>query len=120
MINIRDNGEQAIFAGDLNAKSITWSSPLTDNRRKYIEEWVAELDLVIINSGDVPTFERGSSRSFIDVTEATAKLAKKIKGWKVLLGEALTYHHHILFELENNHIIGQQVVRKKPFRCCSF
>ncbi|KAJ8934797.1 hypothetical protein NQ314_013194 [Rhamnusium bicolor] len=73
MINIRDNGEQAIFAGDLNAKSITWSSPLTDNREKYIEEWVAELDLVIINSGDVPTFERGSSWSFIDADTDTTE-----------------------------------------------
>lgn len=49
----------------------------------------AELDLVICNHGDTPTFERGDNKSFMDVTETCSTMNK----------EALTYHHYILVEV---------------------
>ncbi|KAJ8967280.1 hypothetical protein NQ317_001950 [Molorchus minor] len=81
MKSIRDGNSEAIFAGDLNAKSALWGSPFTDNRGKYIADWA------------------GASKSYIDVTGATAGIAKKIHGWEVLQDEVLTYHQHIYFEV---------------------
>lgn len=115
MTNIRDSKKEKIFAGDLNAKSNAWGSPYTDARGKYVDEWVAELDLVIMNRGNTPTFERGNSRSFIDVTGATANVAKKIKGWEVLLGEFLTLHNHIYFEICQSVSIRPSSTRKALF-----
>lgn len=100
MTQLRDHRGEAILAGDLNAKSVLWGSPYSDARGDYISEWAAELNLVICNTGKTPTFERGTSSSFIDVTGATAKIAKKIRGWEVLRGEVLTYHNHIIFEVD--------------------
>lgn len=100
MTNIRNSKKEAIFAGDLNAKSTAWGSPYTDERGKYMEEWMDELNLVILNTGTTPTFERGNSRSFIDVTGTTTNIARKIKKWEVLTGEFLTFHNHIYFEME--------------------
>ncbi|KAJ8977860.1 hypothetical protein NQ317_004768 [Molorchus minor] len=100
MVQIRDGEKEAIFAGDLNAKSALWGSPYSDERGNYVAEWAAELNLTIINTGTTPTFERGSSGTYIDVTGATANITKYVKGWEVLSGEVLTFHHHILFEVD--------------------
>lgn len=109
MFQIGEQKFDAIFAGDLNAKSVLWGSPYSDERGRYIEDWAAALDLVIINKGKTPTFERGWSKSYIDVTGATTKMAKRIRGWEVLTGEVLTYHHHIIFEINIGKINGNKV-----------
>ncbi|KAJ8928738.1 hypothetical protein NQ314_018663 [Rhamnusium bicolor] len=105
MVQIRDDGVEAIFAGDLNAKSSLWGSPFTDVRGDYVTEWAAELDLVIINTDTTPTYER--SRSCACVTGTTANISRKVKGWKVLSGEALTFHHHIIFEIDHQKNVGK-------------
>lgn len=108
MTQIRDGDTEAVFAGDLNAKSALWGSPFTNDRGHYVAEWVAELNLVILNTGTTPTFERGRSQSYIDVTGATANLAGKVKDWEVLSGEVLTYHHHILFNVDCQARVGRR------------
>lgn len=100
MFQIRDGDTEAVFAGDINAKSALWGSPFTNDRGHYVAEWLAELNLVILNTGTSPTFERGRSKSYIDVTGATANLAGKVRDWEVLAGEVLTYHHHIYFDVD--------------------
>nr|CAH7762818.1 unnamed protein product [Callosobruchus chinensis] len=57
-----------------------------DQRGKYIEEWVAALNLVIMNTGDTPTFQRGISASYIDVIGTTTDTARKVGKWEVLEG----------------------------------
>lgn len=46
-----------IIEGDLNAKSAL-CCPRTDKRRRFLEEWVAELDLAVINAGRASTCVR--------------------------------------------------------------
>ncbi|CAH1988125.1 unnamed protein product [Acanthoscelides obtectus] len=105
---IRDSGCEVILAGDLNAKSTFWGSPLTDHRGRYLEEWIAELNMTIVNSGGLPTFQRGESRSFIDVTAATSTISTKVTHWKVLPGETLSYNNHIYFELDIQGTTGRK------------
>lgn len=47
------------YTGNLNA-DYSLGLPITDPRGKYIDEWGAELDLVIGNNGSTPPFEYGN------------------------------------------------------------
>lgn len=89
-----------VIAGDVNAKSPMWGSPKSDARGDYIGDWASELNLVFLNTG-VPTFERGSSKTHIDITSACQKMAKRVKGWDTVDGEYNTYHHPIIYEVED-------------------
>lgn len=98
--DIKASNVDVVVAGDFNAKAAMWGSPITDRRGEHLMEWAAELNLSPINTGDVPTFERGGSKSFIDITWASENLTKYVKNWEVLPEEVLTYHHYIYFEVE--------------------
>lgn len=100
MYEVRRRKREAIIVGDLNAKSPAWGSPTEDARGVYLTEWAAVLDLVVINRGDTPTFVRGESKSFIDITLATTRIASKIKNWTVSDEESLSLHRFIYFELD--------------------
>ncbi|KAJ8928007.1 hypothetical protein NQ314_019473 [Rhamnusium bicolor] len=50
---------------------------------------------------------RKARKSYIDVTGATANISRKVKRWKVLSGEALTFHHHIIFEIDHQKNVGK-------------
>lgn len=97
---IKNTNLNVVVVGDFNSKSAIWGSPITDIRGEYLAECAAELDLVAMNCGKVPTFERGNSKSYIDITWASRKMAGKITNWKVLQEEVSTYHNHIYFELQ--------------------
>lgn len=60
--------EEFVIAGDMNAKSPQWGSPISDARGEYLADWFAGMDIVVHNTGGTPTFRRGDSFSFIDVT----------------------------------------------------
>lgn len=66
MTFVRDKGEKTIALGDLNSKSTLWGE-VQDARDEYLSQWLATLDMTVANDWGVPTFERGRSRSVIDV-----------------------------------------------------
>ncbi|KAK9708598.1 Endonuclease-reverse transcriptase [Popillia japonica] len=76
--SVRSENKEAVIAGDINAKSFLWQSPVSDKRGEYWAEWVAALDLVVHNTGEVATFARGTTESFIDVTLSTQKMSTRI------------------------------------------
>lgn len=88
-----------IIAGDINAKSGMWGSPTTDARGEMWEELMSTLGLMAVNQGTKPTFVRGQSRSFIDVTLATEQIASKIKNWRVLDRDTMTNHKYITYSV---------------------
>ncbi|XP_072395164.1 uncharacterized protein [Diabrotica undecimpunctata] len=87
-----------IIVGDINAKSILWGSPRNDNKGEIWNEWISTADLVVLNNGK-HTFERGVSRSHIDVTLASNHYANKINNWDVLEDNIFTFHKYITFEI---------------------
>ena len=99
---------EEIILGDFNIKSPRWGSPVSDNRGEFFTEWFDALDLVVHNTGNVPTFVMGMSASFIDVTCSTQKIAKEILNWKVLDDEPVSDHSFIYFEIKD-----RKVNRKK-------
>nr|CAI5821092.1 unnamed protein product [Callosobruchus analis] len=50
---------------------------------------IAEMNLVIWNDGKIPTFQRGQSYSFIDVTLATQDITRDLVKWEVLEAECM-------------------------------
>ncbi|KAK9709882.1 Endonuclease-reverse transcriptase [Popillia japonica] len=112
--DIKATGLDAVIAGDFNSKSPMWGSPVTDIRGEYLMEWAAELGLNAINVGDTPTFERGASKSYIDITWASESIANRIHGWEVLPDEVFTFHNFIYFEIRTT--THQEVESRRIFR----
>lgn len=100
MEDCRNTNGEVIVLGDINAKSPLWGSPITDARGEYLVEWLSALDMVVINEGNRPTFERRGASSFIDITSATRGTAAKISNWEVLEEESLSDHKYIFFEIK--------------------
>ncbi|XP_072400594.1 uncharacterized protein [Diabrotica undecimpunctata] len=92
-------GEEFLVLGDFNAKSSEWGSPVTDARGRMLTDWVSALDLVVLNTGLEPTFVRGNSESYINVTCSSTRLATRVREWMVLPDYAGTHHRYIYFEV---------------------
>ncbi|KAK9736986.1 Endonuclease-reverse transcriptase [Popillia japonica] len=54
MEKAKSQGAEFIIMGDLNVTSPQWGSPVADPRGEYLTEWLAELDMTVINKGDKP------------------------------------------------------------------
>lgn len=78
-------------------------------------EWAAELGLNTINVGDTRTFERGNTKSYIDITWATDEVTEWIKKWEALNGEFFTLHNHIYFEITHRTVCYRRTKRVHRF-----
>lgn len=61
-LNIRSSTLPVIVAGDFNAKSRMWGSPIEDDKGILLADMVSALDLLVCNDGQALTFVRGSSK----------------------------------------------------------
>ncbi|XP_029177940.1 uncharacterized protein LOC114945803 [Nylanderia fulva] len=95
-VAIRILGGRTLICGDFNAKSSQWGSRNTDRRGELVDEWAAEHDLRLINSGALPTCIRPQGWSIIDLTWSTADICGSISGWQVMNNtESLSDHEYI-------------------------
>ena len=70
---------KVLVAGDFNARAAEWGMPHTKSRGRKIVDMTARLNLIIHNSGRVPTFRRqGHTGTILDITMATEAIAPKI------------------------------------------
>lgn len=60
--------EEGIVLVDISVKSVQWGSPYSDRRDEYWIERLSTLNLIIHNTGGMPTVVRGNSQTYIDVT----------------------------------------------------
>ncbi|KAJ8910377.1 hypothetical protein NQ315_012824 [Exocentrus adspersus] len=100
--DIKDKGTKVALAGDFNAKSPWWGEGREDRRGATLVEWMGGNDMIIINEGNMPTFEREGSTSILDLTMATGNWAEKFKKWKVREEETLSLHKYIYFEIDDH------------------
>nr|CAH7733768.1 unnamed protein product [Callosobruchus chinensis] len=80
---VNDSIGEDIILGDLNAESSQWDSPVTDRKGGLLCDLIAEMDIMIFNDGITPTFSRGFSSSYIEVTLASPEVARKFLSWNV-------------------------------------
>lgn len=97
---MKDHTKEILVGGDFNAKSHMWCSKVEDKRGEILAEWLGEEDLIIHNEGTVPTFVRGDSRSYLDITFSTRNIGKQIVNWRVLEEENLSLHQHVCYDIE--------------------
>ncbi|CAG4908323.1 unnamed protein product [Colias eurytheme] len=96
----QNNYRRVLLAGDLNAKSATWGSPVTSARGALLDEWIVAVGLVVMNQGSVNTCVRQQGGSIVDITLASAALASSVQGWRVLEDvETLSDHRYIRFDV---------------------
>lgn len=101
--SIKRQVKPVIVTGDFNAKAPEWGHNMADKRGELVNEWTEELNLNVINDGLHPTFVRGESQSFIDLTLVNTHIVKNISNWQVLdHEESLSDHNFIYFKVENN------------------
>ncbi|XP_072403173.1 uncharacterized protein [Diabrotica undecimpunctata] len=93
------NEKKILIAGDINAKSRQWGSPINDKKGELWNEWIAQAGLQVLNNNK-PTFIRGASQSHIDITFASEGLSRNVYGWDVLDDQLFTYHRYIQFEVK--------------------
>ncbi|KAH0818786.1 hypothetical protein GEV33_004005 [Tenebrio molitor] len=68
-----------------------------------LANWAAAMNLVAMNRGE-PTFERGGSRSVLDVTFCSPDIARRIQGWHVMeAGMTTSDHLPIEFTIRASH-----------------
>ena len=90
-----------IFCADVNATHPAWAKFLgsweSRRRGEIIYEEVTALNLTIVNNvEDLPSFVRGSSSSYIDMTASSRP--EIIRNWKVLELDIPSDHRGIYFE----------------------
>lgn len=71
------------------------------------------MGMVVMIRGSKPTFQRGDSHSFIDVTLARESAASKVGNWKVLEEDSLSLHNYIEFEIITGRWAPKKPIHKK-------
>lgn len=111
MRDTRDSRGECIITRDINAKPMRWGNRMDDERGNLWLEWIDELDMMVLNEGDKPTFERDNSTSIIDVTFASIRVGRMVRDWKVLEEESLSDHNYIYFEVRNQVGCGSELTK---------
>ena len=96
---MRGQQKPAIVAGDFNAKSAAWGSPKEYRRGDVLAEWLQERNMIVLNSGNKPTFISGEQESHIDITTCTEKLTPYVSEWRVSDEETLGYHQMLRYKI---------------------
>ena len=105
---------KALICGDFNAHSRLWGSPTTDRRGDLVEEWAAQMDLRVLNSGNKPTFVGRQGQSIIDLTWASSDSFRLVHDWTVREDiVSLSDHMYISFNYTNN--VNSNVNRPFPY-----
>ncbi|XP_063378586.1 uncharacterized protein LOC134665540 [Cydia fagiglandana] len=104
-----------IIGGDANAKSVWWGSPQTDHRGEDLMGTLNELNLNVLNMGNIPTFDtvRGDRRfsSFVDITACSTEMLDLVDDWKVDEGLTSSDHNGILFKIQLKKSTGIKIQR---------
>ncbi|XP_025192464.1 uncharacterized protein LOC112592575, partial [Melanaphis sacchari] len=104
-------GVPVLVTGDFNARSADWGDWVSNQRGGELNDLFQSLELVILNTGSTPTFNRGAG-SIVDVTTASSTLARRIGHWRVMTDIYNgSDHHYIQFSMDSNEEGNQPITR---------
>lgn len=110
---------RVLVAGDLNAKSKDWESPVANYKGIMLEEWNEEMDLVVLNRGREWTCVRRNGGSIVDVTMGSPEAARMITDWEVMVGlETLSGHRYISIGVSDP-TRAKSLLVKGMGKCCN-
>ncbi|CAB0037383.1 unnamed protein product, partial [Trichogramma brassicae] len=90
-----------VIAGDFNAWSTEWGCRET-RPRAFLLDSLALLDAVLLNTGDVPTFNGRQGSSIVDLTFVCETLTPRVLSWTVSGLYTHSDHQAIVFEIEDD------------------
>ncbi|CAB0044423.1 unnamed protein product, partial [Trichogramma brassicae] len=91
-----------VIAGDFNAWSTEWGCRETRPRASILLDSLALLDAVLLNTGDVPTFNGRQGSSIVDLTFVCETLTPRVLSWTVSGLYTHSDHQAIVFEIEDD------------------
>ncbi|CAB0037844.1 unnamed protein product [Trichogramma brassicae] len=91
-----------VIAGDFNAWSTEWGCRETRPRASILLDSLALLDAVLLNTGDVPTFNGRQGSSIVDLTFLCETLTPRVLSWTVSGLYTHSDHQAIVFEIEDD------------------
>lgn len=109
---LRGEERHLLIAGDFNAKSPLWGANIEDERGSIIVEWMAQVDLIILNDGE-HTFERAASKTHIDITATSTNFANRVTNWHMTDEHLYTLHRYIFFQIGDKSVRPQNIGQKK-------
>lgn len=107
------NSFPVAIAGDFNAWATDWGSKTTNAKGCALVEAMSTIDVVLLNTGDKPTFVRGEASSIVDVTFVSSILAKRNISWNVAEVYTGSDHQALCWEV-SNHQAKRRKVGIKP------
>lgn len=96
-IHTATNAKNLIVTGDFNAHSQVWGSRSTCHRGNLVLEFMGALNLITKNDGVLPTWTRGQSQSFLDLTMVPTHMIGRMTHWEVMETESLSDHFYVHF-----------------------
>ncbi|XP_015119319.1 uncharacterized protein LOC107042686 [Diachasma alloeum] len=94
-------------AGDFNSWAVDWGSRYTNVRGRALPEAMSTIDVVLLNSGEKPTFMRGEASSIVDLTFVSSALVRGNYSWEVADVYTASDHCAILWEVSTVQRIGE-------------
>ncbi|CAB0043854.1 unnamed protein product [Trichogramma brassicae] len=93
-----------VIARDFNAWSTEWGCKETRPRASILLDSLALLDAMLLNTGDVPTFNGRQGSSIVDLTFVCETLTPRVNSWTVSGWYTHSDHQAIVFEIEDTGI----------------
>ena len=113
LVNDARDRHPVFIAGDFNAWATEWGSRESNDRGVALLEAFATLQLVLLNTGNKPTFQRGNATSIVDLTWVSSSMFSKGISWEVSERYTHSDHQAIIIEL-----IGVKSQKSQPKYSC--
>ncbi|XP_011313447.1 uncharacterized protein [Fopius arisanus] len=107
-------GCHSLWARDANTQNVVWGSENNNARGTSLLEYLADVDLEILNRGSSPTFITSRCQCVIDITLCDRRLAQRYVDWWVDREDTLSDHRRIKFNIEGRAGKLQGPARRDP------
>lgn len=101
-IHTTTNNKNLIVTRDFNAHARVWVSRSTCHRGNLVLEFMEALNLITKNDGVSPTWTRGQSQSFLDLTMVSTHMIGRMTHWEVMETETLSDHFYVHFTINQS------------------
>lgn len=110
------------ITGDFNAWAVEWGSARTNQKGQALLEAFAVLNVVLLNTGDKPTFQRGEAKSRVDITFVSDCLVSRTRNWEVADHYTNSDHQALSWTLLHTPIRqqGTKRMRQMKWKACNF
>src|SRR5690606_38058049 len=95
------NNLKLLVGCDSNAHHTSWGSDSSNNRGKFLFEFLIGTNILVFNRGSEPTFVTSRYRTIIDLTFGSPEVANLISDWKVSSEISGSDHRYITYLLNN-------------------